>query len=307
MVRFLALAFLAAQNLSWLPNPQASVRGPIVVTGYSRTVLTGMNDPAEWSGFSRDGAHFGYCYEEPAGEPPLGIHCSVLDRAGGATLHSTNGAKGFDRQKKKELDAWLRETGLPRLPTKNKAPVAPKLEGSWDFASDIELRVDEHAQGKVGAMVRLGGSVRGEAPVFPVNVSRAPLGPGAPFHTSWVNALVLSPDGSEFGLVAGFFCGEYCNEFDARRIPAARLAAMIFNDTGMRHHQKADYAGSAALFTKAVHADPTFGLAAYNLACAFARTHDARWRDALDLAVQLGGSSVKERAKKDPDFGAVTP
>ena len=297
----------APPSLAWLPEVGFGAPGPIRVEGYTRRVHTGMNDPADRVGFSADGEYLGYCATIGARDPGYTL-CELLPRTGEALRLESDVKNQYDPAAAKRLEAWVKEHGIPaiRADTKDvREPTAPKLEGTWRFAQDITLAVEERAQGKRGAAVRVGGRVGSEAPVFPVFVDRAPSHGLNPFHTSWVNSFTLSPDGRELGLVAGFFCMEWCDAFTVRRLDVSRLASQIFNDTGMRHHGKADYRGSAALFAKAVHADPTHALAAYNLACAYARLRDPSTKPALDYAVRVGGDAVLERAKRDPDFDAV--
>jgi hypothetical protein len=298
----------AVADLGWLariapPEGQAS-RGPIRVTGYSRVVSTGMNDPAHVVGFSRDGTEFGYC-AFGGGIDPQVLTCEFIDAAGHTTRTTDYGSHAdFQPRKHAEIVQWLSDAGVPELPKgKDGLPVGPELKGDWDFAGSIVLALAENVPAPSGALVRLGGSVDGEAPVFTytISVQRDPM----TFHTAWVNGLVLSPDGSEVGIVAGFFCMEWCDDFVVRRIPVRTLASRVFNDTGMRHHTKKDYAASARLFARAVQADPGNALAAYNLACALARLGDPDAERALGVAVRLGGDEVRARAAKDDDLRGV--
>ncbi len=276
--------------------------GPIRVKGYSRVTHTGMNDPAYAAGFSTDGEYFGSCFEIGARSEPR-TTCQLVSRTGAKLTLSSDVNDAFDAASKRKLDAWVVEHGIPiQVPAEMGKPTARELVGTWAFARDLTLVLDEHAQGKGGAAVRVGGSVGTEAPVFPVFVDH-PL-PRSPHHESWVEAFALSPDARELGLVAGFFCMEWCDDFEVRRWPVARLAAQIYNDTAMRHHVAKDYAGSGALFLKATQADPTFALAAYNLACADARLRDPGSQGALEAAIALD-PSARARALKDADFDAV--
>lgn len=291
------------QAPAWLPKPDFGARGPIVVEGFSRLVFTGMNDPAYVAGFSADGEWLGYCFSVNARDPGH-TQCAMFPRNGATLTLSSDVADEYNAAAFKKLTQWVDEHAITKVPTGNmETPSAPPLRGDWAFAKDLTLVADEHAQGKNGAMVRIGGKVAGEKPVFPLSIDH-PNG-SSPHHRSWLNALALAPDGRDLGVVAGFFCMEYCNDYEVRRVPLVRLASQIYNDTGMRHHGAADYAGSAALFTKAVHADPTHPLAAYNLACAMARLRDPNTRAALEYAVQLGGKTVGSRAAKDADFANV--
>ncbi|RYZ66603.1 MAG: hypothetical protein EOP08_04565 [Proteobacteria bacterium] len=288
---------------AFLPPPDFGPPGPIVVTGYSRIVGTGMNDPAYASGFTHDGAWLGYCAEIGARTPGR-TTCELVSERGETKSLSSDVGEDFDAAAQRALDAFVKEQKLPLVAGGMDRASAPALHGTWRFARDLTLALDEHAQGKRGAAVRLGGRVGHEKPVYPIFVDLAPPAASLPFHTSWVNSLSLSPDGRELGLVAGFFCMEWCDSFAVRRLPVARLAAQIYNDTGMRHHGAKDYDGSAALFEKAVHADPSFALAAYNLACAYARLQRPSTRAALEHAIRLE-ASAKTRAATDADFEAV--
>ena len=265
-----------------------------------------MNDPAHVVGFTKDSREFGYC-STFGGRDPQSTICELVDRDGKERTLGDDDAKGnYVPKKHAEIVAWLKEAGIPELPRKENGFVAPKLEGQWDFARDVELDLVEHAQGKKGAMVRLGGRVRREPAVYPVNLDMDPGGGGAaPFHTSWVNGLVVSPDGRELGLVAGFFCMEWCDAFVVRRWTLPELASLVYNDTAMRHHTKGEYQASAALFVEALWANPTNPLAAYNLACAFARLGDERASAALAHAIRIGGDTVRARATQDADFASV--
>jgi hypothetical protein len=296
-------AVAPVDDLAWLDRhahaERANGRGPIRVTGYSRVVSTGMNDPAHIVGFTRDGSQFGYCALSGGTDPQL-LSCELVDRQGHMVRSSDDGPAS----KHAEMIRWLSDVGMPELPKgKDGMPIAPELGGDWDFAASIVLAVVEGGSTQSGAFVRLGGSVDGEAPVFTTTLSVHQ--PGMLFHTSWINGLVLSPDGGEIGLVAGFFCMEWCNEFVVRRMATRTLASRIFNDTGMRHHAKGDYAASAALFARALQADRGNALAAYNLACALARLDDADAERALAYAIALGGEAVRPRASRDDDFGGV--
>ncbi len=298
----------AVDDLAWLarhaPAALASGRGPVRVRGYSRVVSTGMNDPAHIVGFTRDDSQFGYCARSGGIDPQV-LSCDFVDRQGRTVRTSDYGPNADFRPKQHaEMIRWLSDAGMRELATgKDGLPIAPELTGDWDFAASIVLTVVENGSTPSGAFVRLGGSVDGEAPVFTTTL--AVHEGGMVFHTAWINGLVLSPDGSEIGLVAGFFCMEWCNDFVVQRMATRTLASGIFNDTGMRHHEKGDYAASASLFARAVQADRANTLAAYNLACALARLSDADAERALAYAIDLGGEAVRSRAARDDDFAGV--
>jgi hypothetical protein len=283
-----------AVSLAGLKAPAPVTRGPIKVVGFPKTVYTGMNDPAGDAGFSADGADFGYCDDTTAADEPR-ITCVTIDPQGKRTTRSSEAtSKGAVHMKVPELKAWMAARKLPKVgPAPKGEP--PKLTGDWDFA-DIELHV---ADGK------LGGAVDKEPPVFPVTFKvEAPL-KDVPYGFVALNALALSPDGKDLGAVGLFFCGEWCNEHDVRRYRVGEFAALVYNDTGMKHHTKNDFARSAELFRKAVFADPNAKLPTYNLACALARLSDeTEGKVALERAIGLD-PKVKERAPKDKDFAKV--
>ena len=70
-------------------------------------------------------------------------------------------------------------------------------------------------------------------------------------------------------------------------------------------HQNGKFADAAKLFEKAESVNASESLFSYNLACAYARANDARWKDALDRAIKKGGDAIKTRAKSDKDFSGV--
>ena len=97
---------------------------------------------------------------------------------------------------------------------------------------------------------------------------------------------------------------EWCDDFIVYRNGTAAFASLVYNDTGFRHHKKADYARAADLFLKATWADPKAKLPPYNLACAWARLNDDRAKDALAVAIERD-PSAKARALTDADFASV--
>ncbi len=139
--------------LAWMPAPSFGAPGPIRVTGYPKKTSLGMNDPASHVGFTPDGKDLGFCDGEhyPAGPRH---ECELLDAAG--KLRRASGADAIALKK--------------RLVATDGAP--PPLTGTWPYAADLELVIDDTAQGKDGATVRLGAKVAGEAqPVYSVFVS----------------------------------------------------------------------------------------------------------------------------------------
>jgi hypothetical protein len=276
----------------------ARASGPIVVRGYPHAIRNGMNDAATHVGFSKDGSLFGYCGIFGGGDPVL--TCTLRDRAG-----RVSGREG------KEAQAFVRDNGLVEIKGPEAAPLdakPPPISGTWSFA-DITLdvarieAVERKDADLTPAFVRVGGAVSGEAPVHPLSLSNNPV-PAAPPHFAVMNGMALSPDGSEIGMVAHFFACEYCDSFVIERMPLGKLAALVYNDSGFRHHKKGEFAASAALFEKAVAADPQAKLPPYNLACAWARTGEPRAEDALARAIERD-PTAKAKAQKDPDFDSV--
>lgn len=289
----------SAPDASTAPAP-----GPIVVRGYPHPIRNGMNDPASHVGFTKDGRLFGYC-ATGGGRDPGVTRCELVDAAGKVTTMDSESGGAFDPKKKKAIDAFLKDNAIPEIPlTADPEAMKPRpLSGTWAF-TDITLEVarPEAPEGKP-AVVRVGGSVGSEPPVYPLTLS-SKRSPEAPPHFAAMNGMAISPDGRDLGMVATFFACEFCDSFALERVPLARLASSIYNDTGFRFHQKGDYARSAALFEKAAEADPTAKLPPYNLACALARRGDARAKDALAKAIERD-PSAKARAKKDEDFASV--
>ena len=283
-----------AVPLTGIKAPAPTPRGPIKVVGFPKTVYTGMNDPAKNAGFSADGTEFGYCDDTTAADEPR-ITCVTIDPQGKRTIRSSDAtAKGAVHVKLPELSAWMAAKKFPSIgPAPKGEP--PKLTGDWDF-TDIELHV---VDGK------LGGAVEKDPPVFPITFKVEAPNKDVPYGFVALNALALSPDGKDLGAVGLFFCGEWCNEHDVRRYRVGEFAALVYNDSGMKHHAKNDFARSAELFRKASFADPAAKLPAYNLACALARLGDETEGNlALARAIALD-PKVKERAPKDKDFAKV--
>ena len=290
-----------------LTAPAARAPGPIVVRGYPHVIFNGMNDPAHAVGFSADGAEYGYCAEIAARDPPFSF-CETLTREGTTVRRSSDERDSFDPAKKRALDAWIRDAKLTTIPESTNA--APELTGTWAYP-DIELavmRVAASHQKDSGdvehpAFLRVGGAVAGEPPVYPVSLVTGELHNGA--HFVAMNDLSLSPDGSEIGMVGHFFACEWCDAFVVKRMKVGALASLVYNDTGMRHHEKHAWTEAAALFLAAASADPGAALPPYNLACALARLGDeAGAEKALRWAIATG-KDVTRRAPKDADFAAV--
>lgn len=288
--------------------------GPIAVHGYPHPIRNLMNDVADHVGFTSDGALFGYCAEGGGREERM-VTCELLDAGGQPTKMSSDDDAGFFvPTKKRAIDAFIRDRGLPALgaPTKSEPmqPRPPPFRGTWRFTditlevlrvepSDAEKRTGKHAP----AVLRVGGAVGAEPPVFPITLSASPV-PQAPAHFAAMNGMTVSPDGAEVGMVGTFFSCEYCDWFAVKRMKLSTLAALIYNDAGYRAHVKKSYARAAELFAKAVDADPNAKLPAYNLACALAQLRSPKTSDALRFAITVD-AAARARATKDQDFDSV--
>jgi hypothetical protein len=265
-----------------------------------------MNDPAEWVGFTSDGAEYGYCAELGGRDPQL-TRCETLLRDGTSKSRSSDDAQGYSASAMKALTTWRSSSGLAALNfnVDRSKWFGKPLRGEWAF-SDITIRaITVSGDGlQTSALVKLGGAVGGEAPVYPVVLAKKPTVPGITYHSSFINDISLSPDGAEIGVIGHYFCSEWCDEFVVYRNRTNAFAALVYNDTGFRHHKQGKYARAAELFLAATWADPKAKLPPYNLACAWARLGDVRAKDALAVALERD-PSVKIRAPKDADFASV--
>ena len=317
----------ASQNASvgadaWptaLPTPTLPSRGAIKVTGYPTDLRTCLPDPAENAGFTKDGAELGYCMHG------MSTRCELVDRSGHTRFLSSqksDDSPAGDPAKERDITTFLADSGLPALARRDCTLRPPPLSGTWAYADIVVnvARIDaSFTKRPSGAddkllsqpLVRIGGAVDGEAPVHPLTYSAphrvmtpATLGE-IPFNVTELNALVLSPDGTELGIVVHANCMEWCDDFQIARVPAARFASLVYNDTGFRALEKGKLDRAVELFTRAAYVDPTRELPAYNLACAYARLKDGRAEAALDLAIKRGGDAVRTRAAKDKDFASV--
>jgi hypothetical protein len=291
---------------------------PIAVTGYPHNVKNGMNDPAGWFGWTKDAELYGYC-QQGSGRSEHDTQCGFLHRDGTLERRSSGSqGKGPDMADVRAIEAFLADNHFDRLRESGDAALPPALQGTWSFP-DITLCVVRVAAtitpdgGVVApAFVKVGGSMDGEPPVYPVTLVPEPyrddkgrVTHGSMVHFAVMNGMSLSPDGAEIGMVAHFFACEWCDDWAIRRMPVAALASVIYNDLGYRHHQRGEWERAAELFAKAAAADPNAKLPPYNLACALARRKDPGAEKALRVAILRGGDDVKARATKDPDFVEV--
>ena len=302
-----------------LPAPVMPAPGPIKVVGFPADLKTCLPDPAENAGFTRDGAELGYCVHG------MSTKCELVDRAGTTrimTSRRNDDSPDSDPAKERVINAFLKESKLPALARKGCLLRPPPLTGTWaypDIVVDVAPIAPTYKKGPASAedelvsqpSVRVGGAVDEDPPVHPL-VYAAPhheMSPPAkgeiPFHVVELNALALSPDGKELGIVTHAFCMEWCDELQVARMPTSGFASLVYNDAGYRAYQKNQLDRAAELFLRAAFVDPTRELPAYNLACVYARKRDKKAEAALELAVGRGGDAIRARAAKDKDFDAV--
>jgi hypothetical protein len=256
----------------------------------------GMMDHAEVFGWSRDGPALGYCFTNGGVDI---LWCELVTRDnhherfddGPATIKGS-----IDPARRAAVGARLGRLGL-------SIPQAPV----WRY-TDIELTwmVTPGRQAPlppVPGVLRVGGRLKGEAPVFHVALSDTSAGG---YHDRiHPEAISLSPDGEYLGIIAHAFAGEYSDSFPTAVVPVTELAAHVYNGTGLVHHKHGDSARAAELFKRAAFASPGFALGAYNLACADARLGSLETEAALALAIERGGDDARKRARADADFDAV--
>jgi hypothetical protein len=293
-----------------LPRPALAAPGPIKAIGFPTDVTTCLPDPAEHAGFTKDGAELGYCMHG------MNTRCELVDRAGKTRTMSSakeGDSPASDPAKEKEIAAFVKESGLPALAKGDCVLHPPKLTGTWAYP-DVVVNVVSVASSFKNErlvsqpLVRLGGAVGGEPPVLPITYAppRLPMPRGQiPFNTTELNALALSPDGTELGVVVHTYCGEWCDHFQVVRMPVGRFASLVYNDTGFKALKAGQLDRAAELFLRAAYVDETRELPAYNLACVYARLGDARAEPALALAVARGGDPVRARAPLDADLASV--
>ncbi|MEZ4297607.1 MAG: hypothetical protein R3B70_21780 [Polyangiaceae bacterium] len=143
---------------------------------------------------------------------------------------------------------------------------APPLTGTWAFGRDIVLHVAEvkgTSNGVATPRLRFGGSVQGRAAVFPIEIQRPPVDSvPSEIHFIRPNAVALSPDGQDLGLVVHSAVGEYDSTYTLHRIPARTLAARIYAMTAVNARSEGDLAASRSFCALAVAADAAAARAA---------------------------------------------
>jgi len=263
----------------------------------------------------------GYCAKA------MGSRCELVDRNGKTramasqtSMREGNGPQ--DLVNDRLIADFLKDSGLPRLAQGDCTLRPPPLAGTWahpDIVVNV-LRLEASfkkgptpVEDKVASqpLVRVGGAVDGEPPVYPLTYSAPhrvmtpPTLGEIPYNVTELNALVLSPDGTELGVVVHANCMEWCDDFQVARMPAARFASLVYNDAGFRALKQGKLERAIELFLRAAYVDEARELPAYNLACAYARKGDPLAETALELAITRGGDAVRTRAAKDKDFDSV--
>lgn len=311
-----AAVIAAAPPSDWpaaLPVPALPPPAPLAADGYPAPLRTCLPDPAFLAGFTRDGEELGYCMHA------MGLRCELVDRAGHHRAEAAGGPQpdGADpklQKKEADLERAMRDTGLPELKNANCELHPPPPRGTFRFG-DIKLAVmpiagtfDKDAP-KSEPTVKVGGSVGGEKPVYPFVYGRPNRKANEPPRYSngtELNVLTLSPDEKELGIVTHSNCMEWCDEFEIVRMPVERFAASVYNDAGFRAYKAGNLDRAKELFARAAYIDASHELAAYNLACVYAKQGDAAHTEpALALAIRRGGDAVKKRARNDADFVSV--
>ncbi len=295
-----------------LPKPDFGAPAPLVISGYPPKLERGMRDWLTWLGYSSDGTKFVGCgtlSPLSAKGAEKGNVCVVNE--GGVTsrfgLDDSTGGNTFVGPKLAGAINTLKTgTSVDLAATSDNQLLTPKIHGDWPYAQDITLdAMTIDGTEKASGMLRFGGRVGREDPVYSVTLSMKPSHADLRYGAAW-NAILQGPKNDELALVGHFFCMEWCNDIAVTRVTYGQIASLVYNDTGFRHHQKKEYAASRDLFLKATWANPKAPLPPYNLACAYALLGDQdNAKKALELAIAVDGDKVKARAKKDADFKAV--
>lgn len=311
-------------SLRDIPNPHAPGSGPIRVENYPPKLDAGMSDPASAFGYFRDGKTYAYCQFDACCRSDQ-YSCVLYDE--NDKPHSlvspilfgdlTKPTPDVEKRGIKELLDLPKAEGLATLGPRTMSDYTqkpPPLTGTIPYGNELTLVYQSIAPTalpdgnvKIPGAVKIGARLAGENAVyvaFPPYPDFCKTTPIACFHAE-LNGISLTPDGDELAFLVFQHLPSHGAQFSHMRIKTTAFAALVFNDTGMAHHEKKEWARAAELFTRAVYADPTKELFAYNLACALARQSDARAEHALEHAISIGGDAVKKRASADADFEAV--
>jgi hypothetical protein len=302
-----------------IPRPAVPKAGPLRVEGYPTPVTAGISDPVDHFGFTRDGRNFVYCADVCCQDASR--VCRLVDEAGLETSMASFEIDAPDAMppRKRRTVAQLKlfeveEHLVVVRPVPEYKALPPSPTGTFAYGGEMTIVVREIA-GKdldgaakaTAGKVQIGARLAGESPVFVVHPPLAEACRSLPSTCTLVqlNGIAASPTGDALGYVTFVALPSHGSAYSPGRIPADVFAGRVFNDTGMLHHQKKEWPRAAELFTRAVYADPSQELFAYNLACALAEQRDARAGHALRHALSLNRAAVKKRAAADPDFNAV--
>ncbi len=261
----------------------ALVLVPVPINPPLPALVAGMMDHARFFGFSDDGATLGYCGEF-GGKPSVGCGMKTGTAKSASELHDAGDAKS-----------------VAMLAKAKSQGIGTKRESKWIY-DDLEITWSAILGDNVTKPGSLQVGVRKKGEVASVVITLVGAGHLDRWHPEFIG---LSPDGGTLGAIGHGYGGEYSDTFVIDTISTHVAAARAYNDAGFAHHKKGEYAVGAALFQRAIDVDATHPLARYNLACAFARLHDPKTKDALTAAIAQGGAAVKDRAKKEPDFEGI--
>ncbi|MEZ4309545.1 MAG: hypothetical protein R3F14_16025 [Polyangiaceae bacterium] len=240
-----------------VPTAIFGAAAPIRIAGYPGLVGSGFAAVALAAGFTSDGAAVGVCFNSGGADTAT---CRFQDRAGAE--QAIDVPMTFPPGEPERLDPPSAARGMPMLRRVGPAAYdyeAPPLTGTWAFGRDIVLHVAEikgESNGVAAPRLRFGGSVRGRAAVFPIEIQRPPVD-SVPSDVHFIrpNAVALSPDGQDLGLVVHSAVGEYDSTYTLHRIPARTLAARIYAMTAGNARGAGDIAASRSLCALAVAAD----------------------------------------------------
>ncbi len=279
----------------------------MVIRNYPRPMPTGMRDYSRYMGYSKDGKSVIACgamVPRTAKGDEKGNMCFVNDGASTKKVTLEGNENPFVGPALAAALHTLRDGFTHELvdSATGSSLMPPSLVATWGYARDITLEV-QPTDG--GGVLRFGGRYAQEGAVYPVSLAAKSSYANMVFSGEW-NAILHSSTGNELALIGHFSCMEWCTELVISRLSHDRIASLVYNDTGFRHHQAKAYGASRDLFLKATWANPRAPLPPYNLACAYALLGDApNAEKALRLALGVAGDSVKARAKKDSDFKDV--
>jgi len=287
-----------------LPTVDFGAPGPLVIAGYPTSLATGLRDFMTTVAFTEEGDEVVACGATTPAGASRGI--PLLD----ACVSQRRGTREVERLGLSDGAAFGKKLSVLRTGARHdlgyeaasRTLIPPAVALSWPHARDLTLEVTTTESPGRGENLKIGGRVAGGEPVFPLTLAMR----GASADTSYaaaLNAVVPSPDGRELAFVAHFYCGEWCNEAGIARVSLPRLASLVYHDTALRRQRGGRLEEARELLLKATWADPTFVVAAYNLACTSARLGDEPGAErALRLATALGQDRVRERARNDPDL-----